>query len=118
VGSLGSLKLRRYAAAGATVLVMDIKGFTAGCAAMSAGEVGEWVVEFYARVDAAAAAHGVRKAEVRGDCCVCVAGVEGAGGWDRRVRAAIAEGAAGVLVDAPAALDAATGKGISRPSTS
>ena len=43
-----------------------------------------WVADFYARVDRAAAPHGVRKAEVRGDCCICVAedawGAAGKGG--------------------------------------
>ena len=81
VGSTGSLRLRNHAAPGATVLVIDIKGFTAGCAAMSAAEVGEWVAGFYQRVDSAAAAHGVRKAEVRGDCCICVAGTAAAVPW-------------------------------------
>ena len=60
-----------------TVLVLDIKNFTAQCSSMSADKVGEWIVAFYGRVDAVAAAHGVRKVEVRGDCCICVAGVEG-----------------------------------------
>jgi class 3 adenylate cyclase len=80
-GSNGSLRLRNHAAAGATVLVIDIKGFTAGCAAMSAAQVGEWVADFYERVDTAAAAHGIRKAEVRGDCCICVAGTAAAVPW-------------------------------------
>ena len=60
------------------MLLIDIKGFTSACAAMSASSVGEWVAAFYERVDLAAAAHGVSRVEVRGDCCVCVAGVEGA----------------------------------------
>ena len=60
-----------------TVLFIDIKGFTSACAAMPAARVGEWVADFYERVDAVAAAHGVSKIEVRGDCCVCVAGVAG-----------------------------------------
>ena len=81
LGSLGSTRLRHYVAAGATVLLIDIKGFTAGCARMSAAEVGEWVADFYERVDEAAAAHGVRKAEVRGDCCICVAGTSAAVPW-------------------------------------
>jgi class 3 adenylate cyclase len=72
-----SMKLRTYTVPTATVLCIDIKGFTAGCAAMDAGRVGEWVAEFYERVDIAAAAHGVSKVEVRGDCCICVAGVAG-----------------------------------------
>jgi class 3 adenylate cyclase len=75
--SVKSIRLSAHAAARVTVLLMDIKGFTAACAAMSAGEVGEWVADFYAAVDAAAAAHGVVKAEVRGDCCICVAGLDG-----------------------------------------
>jgi class 3 adenylate cyclase len=73
-----SMKLRTYTVPTATVLCIDIKGFTVGCAAMDAGRIGEWVAEFYARVDAAAAAHGVSKVEMRGDCCICVAGAEGA----------------------------------------
>jgi class 3 adenylate cyclase len=73
--SVRSLRLRAHSVPGVTVLFIDIKGFTAGCAAMSAGQVGEWVAEFYLRVEQAAAAHGVRKVEVRGDCCVCVTGV-------------------------------------------
>jgi class 3 adenylate cyclase len=72
-----SMKLRTHTVPTATVLCIDIKGFTVGCAAMDAGRVGEWVAEFYERVDIAAAAHGVSKVEVRGDCCICIAGVEG-----------------------------------------
>jgi class 3 adenylate cyclase len=60
-----------------TVLCIDIKGFTAGCAAMDAQRVGEWVAAFYERVAVAAAAHGVSTVEVRGDCCICVTGAEG-----------------------------------------
>ena len=73
-----SVRLSVHTIPKATVLLLDIKGFTAQCAAMSAGRVGEWVASFYERVDAVAAEHGVSKVEVRGDCCVCVAGVEGA----------------------------------------
>ena len=73
-----SFRLRTYTVPKATFLLIDIKNFTAQCAALPAGRVGEWVAAFYKRVDAAAAAHGVSKVEVRGDCCVCVAGAEGA----------------------------------------
>ena len=62
----------------ATLLFIDIKGFTSTCASMTAGSVGEWVAAFYERVDVAAAAHGVSMVEVRGDCCICIAGAEGA----------------------------------------
>ena len=72
-----SMKLRTYTVTMATILCIDIKGFTVGCAAMDAGRVGEWVAEFYERVDITAAAHGVSKVEVRGDCCICIAGVAG-----------------------------------------
>jgi ankyrin repeat protein/class 3 adenylate cyclase len=65
---------RTRTAARATVVCIDIKGFTERCAAMSAGAAAAWVADFYARVDRAAAACGVRKADVRGDCCICVAG--------------------------------------------
>ena len=45
---------------------------------MPASSVGEWVSAFYERVELAAASHGVSKVEVRGDCCICVSGIEGA----------------------------------------
>ena len=70
--------LKTHAAPEVTVLFIDIKGFTAQCAAMPAGLVGQWVAAFYDRVSAVAAAHGVSRLETRGDCCVCVAGAEGA----------------------------------------
>jgi class 3 adenylate cyclase len=72
------MRLSSHTAPQVTVLSIDIKGFTAACAAMPAGHVGEWVAEFYERVDAVAAAHGVSKVEVRGDCCICVSGAAGA----------------------------------------
>ena len=70
------MQLTTHAVPEVTVLLIDIKSFTDQCAAALAGSVGEWVATFYERVNAAAAAHGVSKAEVRGDCCVCVAGTE------------------------------------------
>lgn len=97
--TMGSMRLRNYVASGATVLFIDIKGFTAGCARMSAAEVGEWVADFYERVDAAAAAHGVRKAEVRGDCCVCVAGTAAAVPWAELAGAARGAAAEAAVTD-------------------
>jgi class 3 adenylate cyclase len=76
--SPASMRLSTHTAPHVTILCLDIKGFTPACAAMPAARVGEWVAAFYEQVDAAAAAHGVTKAEVRGDCCVCVAGAAGA----------------------------------------
>jgi class 3 adenylate cyclase len=76
--NVGSIRIASHSAAEVTVLLIDIKGFTSQCAEASVGSVGEWVAAFYERVDAAAAAYGVSKVEVRGDCCVCVAGAEGA----------------------------------------
>ena len=76
--SRSSSILATYTVPRATVLSIDIIGFTSACAAMPAGLVGEWVAQFYEHVDAVAAAHGVAKAEVRGDCCICVAGAAGA----------------------------------------
>ena len=73
-----SIRLSTHSVAPVTVLFIDIKGFTSQCAAMPAGCVGEWMADFVERVDTVAAAHGVSKVEVRGDCCVCVAGAEGA----------------------------------------
>ena len=64
------------ATARATVVCIDIKGFTERCAAISAGAAGAWVADFYARVDGAAAECGVRRVESRGDCCICVASDE------------------------------------------
>ena len=69
-----SIQLRSCIAPQATVLLIDIQNFTAKCAELPAVRVGQWVAAFYKLVDAAAAAHGVRKVEVRGDCCICVAG--------------------------------------------
>ncbi len=73
-----TMRLSTCAVQMVTVLCIDIHGFTAECAAMDARRVGDWVAEFYERVDVTAAAHGVSTVEVRGDCCICVAGVEGA----------------------------------------
>jgi ankyrin repeat protein/class 3 adenylate cyclase len=93
----GGRTLVTRTAARAAVVFVDIKGFTEACAALSAGEVGAWVADFYTRVDAAAAAHGVRKVEARGDCCICVAdddaeagGGGGGGGQPGQVVAALA----------------------------
>ncbi len=72
-----SMRLSTHTAPEVTVLFIDIKGFTAECAAMPAGRVGEWVAAFYERVDEVAACYGVSKVEVRGDCCICIAGAEG-----------------------------------------
>jgi class 3 adenylate cyclase len=74
----GSIRPSTHTAPEVTILFIDIKGFTSECAAMPAGRVGEWVSAFYERVDIIAAEHGVSKTEFRGDCCVCVAGAEGA----------------------------------------
>lgn len=73
-----SLRLTTHTASEVTVLMIDIQGFTVECASLTAGRVGEWVAAFYSTVDAAAAAYGVRKVAVKGDCCICVAGLEGA----------------------------------------
>ena len=73
-----SIRPSAHTVAELTVLLIDIQGFTAECAALPAGRVGEWVAAFYARVEKVAAKHGVSKVEVRGDCCICVAGADGA----------------------------------------
>ena len=72
-----SFRWNTHTATEVTVLLIDIQGFTAECASLPAGYVGEWVAAFYSRVDKVAAAHGVQKVAVRGDCCICVAGLEG-----------------------------------------
>ena len=84
-----SLLLTTHTAPQVTVLFIDIKGFTAQCAATPAAQVGEWVARFYERVDLVAGQHGVSKVEVRGDCCICVAGLEG--GVPSRALAAAAD---------------------------
>jgi class 3 adenylate cyclase len=73
-----SFHLSTHTAAEVTVLQIDILGFTAECAALPAGRVGEWIAAFYSRVEKVGAIHGVQKVAVRGDCCICVAGLEGA----------------------------------------
>jgi class 3 adenylate cyclase len=72
------MRLNAFSLNTVTILCIDIKGFTAGCAAMDAQRVGEWVADFYERVGKAAVAHGVSKVEARGDCCICLSGAEGA----------------------------------------
>ena len=72
-----TLLLNTHRAAEVTVLLIDIQSFTNQCASLPAARVGEWVASFYSRVDKVAAAHGVQKVAVRGDCCICVAGLEG-----------------------------------------
>jgi class 3 adenylate cyclase len=73
-----SFCLKAHTAAEVTVLLIDIQGFTAECASLPAVRVGEWIAAFYSRVGKVAAAHGVQKMAVRGDCCICVAGLSGA----------------------------------------
>ena len=85
-----SIQLRSCVVPLATVLLIDIKDFTSKCASLPAGRVGQWVAAFYLVVDAAAAAYGVRKVEVRGDCCLCVAGVCDALPPDPRVQGPVA----------------------------
>jgi class 3 adenylate cyclase len=68
------LSMNIYCPGEVTVLLMDIKNFTASCATLSAFQVGSWITTFYSLVDQSAGPRGVRKAEVRGDCCICVAG--------------------------------------------
>ena len=57
-----------------TVLFVDIKNFTATCAEMSTHEIGMWMSDFYEQVFHVGKPMGVLKAEVRGDCCICVTG--------------------------------------------
>ena len=71
------IRLNTHTAHEVTVLLIDIQGFTNQCASLPAARVGEWVAAFYSRVDKVAAAHGVQKVAVRGDCCIVVAGLEG-----------------------------------------
>jgi class 3 adenylate cyclase len=68
------MRLRTYTVPMATVLFIDLKA----CSAMAEHHVCERVAAFYEQVDALSAEHGVSKAEVRGDCCICIAGAEGA----------------------------------------
>jgi class 3 adenylate cyclase len=73
-----SFCLKTHTAAQVTILLIDIQGFTVECASLPAVRVGEWIAAFYSRVEKVAAAHGVQKMAVRGDCCICVAGLDGA----------------------------------------
>ena len=58
----------------ATVIFIDIQGFTAACARMDAAAVGKWVQDFYDHVERLCHTHNVLLVERRGDCCVCVDG--------------------------------------------
>jgi len=57
-----------------TVLLMDIKNFTQSCSKLTARDVGDWISTFYTIVNQTARQLGIRTAEVRGDCCICVTG--------------------------------------------
>ena len=70
-----SMTLHTFTIPVATIISIDIAGFTAICSTMSAQSVGEWMAEFYQSVDDAASLHNVVKVETRGDCCICIAGV-------------------------------------------
>jgi class 3 adenylate cyclase len=69
-----SMQLKTYCPTEVSVLFVDIKGFTEACATIRARAVGEWVAAFYTIVNRTATRFGVCKAEVRGDCCICVTG--------------------------------------------
>ena len=55
-----------------TVMFIDLKNFTSICAHSSASDVGTWIASFYNEVDELAYVHGIRVAERRGDCCICL----------------------------------------------
>ena len=62
----------RYAHA--TVLYMDIVGFTHQCAARPLDEISGWMTRVHSAIDELLARHAVHKVETRGDCVVCVSG--------------------------------------------
>ena len=66
----------------ATVLCMDIVGFTRQCASRPLDEISGWMGRVHGAVDVLLERHAVRKVESRGDCVVCVTGTGGGGGRD------------------------------------
>jgi hypothetical protein len=91
--SASSLRLSSHTAPQVTVLFLGIAALPAACESPSAAAsapssaaapapaasaAAESIAAFYDAVDAVAAAHGVSKAEARGDCCICVTGAAGA----------------------------------------
>ena len=67
-------KIHQKAIDKATVIFIDIQGFTVACARMDVAAVGKWVQDFYDHVDRLCVTHNVLLVERRGDCCVCVDG--------------------------------------------
>ena len=55
-----------------TVMFIDLKNFTSICSHSNATDVGNWIASFYNEVDDLAYEHGIRVAERRGDCCICL----------------------------------------------
>ncbi len=58
----------------ATVLCMDIVGYTGQCAALGLDELSGWMSRIHAAIDLLLARHAVRRVETRGDCIVCLTG--------------------------------------------
>jgi class 3 adenylate cyclase len=58
----------------ATVLCMDIVGYTGQCAALGLDELSGWMSRIHAAIDVLLARHAVRRVETRGDCIVCLTG--------------------------------------------
>jgi len=69
-----SKRIHQKAFKKATVIFIDIQGFTAACARMDVAAVGKWVQDFYDHVDSLCHTHNELLVERRGDCCVCVDG--------------------------------------------
>ena len=75
-----SKQIHQKAIKKATVIFIDIQGFTAVCAKMDVAAVGKWVQDIYDHVEHLCYTHNVLLVELRDDCCVCVDGSSGNAG--------------------------------------
>jgi adenylate cyclase len=55
----------------ATVLFIDIKGYTAICDQHTPGDIGRWIANFFNCTHHVASTMAVDIVETRGDCCIC-----------------------------------------------
>jgi class 3 adenylate cyclase len=61
----------------ATVLCVDLVGYTGQCAARGLEDLGGWMERIHAAADRLLARHAIRRVETRGDSFVCLAGTGG-----------------------------------------
>mmetsp|Transcript_36459 Transcript_36459/g.82188 ORF Transcript_36459/g.82188 Transcript_36459/m.82188 type:complete len:484 (-) Transcript_36459:74-1525(-) len=58
----------------ATVLFLDIVGFTKKCTQLSPNEITIWMTQVHCKIENLIVKHHLRKIETRGDCYICASG--------------------------------------------